>query len=507
MKIFLQAWNNFKSQPDIWFFYAFLATLTLTIRKVIIDYPIAGQFNEWAGIYIYLSDIFLILTLLAWLFILRNIYRTLSTNSFKLWLIEATVNLPLILVIWSFTSILWAENQNIALFKAIKLFELCFLYLYLIFRVILRPEVLKNIFRIIITLGFIQAIFGIWQFIIQHSIGLFWLKESLISPNMDGVAKIVFHGDKFIRAYGLFPHPNILGGFLLISIILTLAYKKMFHPSRNVPHETSYGTSIEHFSPCHSERIRQLAEKSKNLINIIIYKLDPSTALGMTLLLVIQIIALILTFSKSAILGLLIAACYISWKNKQMFHPRRNVPRGTSYGAGMEHLKVAILAGLIILILGLYLNGLNLGDNLGKAISDRVSQLEIWKTIVSQINLLIGSGASSYMFHVEQMFPKLEAWQYQPIHNVYLLVLSELGFVGLFIFAFFLCKLIKKSPSPLQGEGWGEVFKGILFGFVFIMLFDHYLWDIQQGQIMLWLILGLLAGFQLQSHLSQSNPK
>lgn len=38
------------------------------------------------------------------------------------------------------------------------------------------------------------------------------------------------------------------------------------------------------------------------------------------------------------------------------------------------------------------------------------------------------------------------------------------------------------------------VFKGLLLGFLFIALFDHYLWDIQQGQIMLWITLGLVGG-------------
>ena len=35
--------------------------------------------------------------------------------------------------------------------------------------------------------------------------------------------------------------------------------------------------------------------------------------------------------------------------------------------------------------------------------------------------------------------------------------------------------------------------KAILLAFVFVMFFDHYLWDIQQGQIMLWAILGLIV--------------
>ena len=37
------------------------------------------------------------------------------------------------------------------------------------------------------------------------------------------------------------------------------------------------------------------------------------------------------------------------------------------------------------------------------------------------------------------------------------------------------------------------VFKALTIGFFAIALFDHYLWDIQQGQIMLWLVLGFLA--------------
>ena len=52
--------------------------------------------------------------------------------------------------------------------------------------------------------------------------GLLWLKESIISPNIPGVAKLIFNGHVYIRSYGLFPHPNILGGFLVFSIISTL---------------------------------------------------------------------------------------------------------------------------------------------------------------------------------------------------------------------------------------------------------------------------------------------
>jgi hypothetical protein len=95
---------------------------------------------------------------------------------------------------------------------------------------VLGWNILNKFSIIIIIAGFIQSIIGIFQFIVQHSLGLFWLKESIISSQTAGVAKIIFNENTFIRAYGLFPHPNIFGGFLVFSIILTLLYLKIFIP-------------------------------------------------------------------------------------------------------------------------------------------------------------------------------------------------------------------------------------------------------------------------------------
>jgi hypothetical protein len=37
-------------------------------------------------------------------------------------------------------------------------------------------------------------------------------------------------------------------------------------------------------------------------------------------------------------------------------------------------------------------------------------------------------------------------------------------------------------------------FRGIMLGIIFIMIFDHYFWDIQQGSLMLWMTMGFIAG-------------
>lgn len=152
MKIIGKIWKNTKIQPDIWLFYGFLLTFTLSLRKVLFYFPIKGTFNEYAGIYIYISDIFLFLTLVSWpISILCN--DSISLSICKLWISclphklspmsssffqHSFIFLPLSLIIWSFMSILWSDNQAIAFFRSIKILEFFLLYIYIIFRFVPR---------------------------------------------------------------------------------------------------------------------------------------------------------------------------------------------------------------------------------------------------------------------------------------------------------------------------------------------------------------------------------
>src|SRR3990172_2239052 len=111
-----------------------------------------------------------------------------------------------------------------------------------------------NILQITLTIaiisGFFQSIVAILQFISQKSLGLTILGESIFNAHDPGIAKIVINGDVFIRSYGFFPHPNILGGFLALSLLITMVYplifkSKMFHVEQsdnipNVPRGTFY---------------------------------------------------------------------------------------------------------------------------------------------------------------------------------------------------------------------------------------------------------------------------
>jgi O-antigen ligase len=324
--------------------------------------------------------------------------------------------------------------------------------------------------RFIIILGFIQAIIGISQAILQHSVGIFLFKESLVSPNIDGVAKIVLFGHKFIRVYGLFPHPNIFGGFLLMSIVLTFVYGKIFYFDANKP-KLSYK-----FKLFHVKQFEFLRNK------ILMY-----------LILAIQIIALLLTFSKSAMLGLFCVVYYIGYKI---------VSHGTTTSVKKSiknfwRYLIAIIIGLFLLtILGFNINSLLL-----KSFNERLVYLIVsCETIIN--NPIVGVGIGNFVSEMQKYSPVfLTDWQYQPVHNVFLLIWSELGIVGLVLFILFLWKIFDfnsiVSHETISKKKKRVVFRAIMFGFVIIMLFDHYFWDIQQGQIMLWMVLGFLAGSSL----------
>ncbi|MBD3238933.1 MAG: hypothetical protein GF332_04850, partial [Candidatus Moranbacteria bacterium] len=71
---------------------------------------------------------------------------------------------------------------------------------------------------------FIQSIIASIQFINQNTIGLFFIGEQLLDKHILGVAKISTNYGSIIRAYGTLPHPNILAGFLLLSICVIFLY-------------------------------------------------------------------------------------------------------------------------------------------------------------------------------------------------------------------------------------------------------------------------------------------
>jgi hypothetical protein len=68
----------------------------------------------------------------------------------------------------------------------------------------------------------IQGIIGILQFKTEASLGLGLLGESQVVGGMQGSSFVTLNNEVFLRAYGTFPHPNILGGYFVVCLLISL---------------------------------------------------------------------------------------------------------------------------------------------------------------------------------------------------------------------------------------------------------------------------------------------
>ncbi|MDD5397064.1 MAG: O-antigen ligase family protein [Candidatus Moranbacteria bacterium] len=590
-------WKNFISQPDIWFFYAFLITFTLSIRKILYFVPINNSFNEYTGVYIYLSDIFLFLTFISYILcnniiLLSNISFPFPTQQNKSKIVprlsrkmfhacpptgrvehfywDGTISLskkayayiiknyiwifPLSIALFSFISILWSINETIALYRSIKLLEFVFLYFYIIkivprlpakseggtiqentsgtqskhlkmfhvehFQIQTNNAIsncstwnnLRKASSVIITIGLIQALIGIAQIILQHSIGLFWLKESLLFPEIPGVAKIILNGNTHIRAYGLFPHPNIFGGFLVFSIITTLTYFKLFHACPVKCSTWNISTGMEQFD--NKETCNEKHTLWKKMLPEYFKIVPRGTILSKTII-TIQAIALFLTFSKSAIIGLFVGLLYIkyqsrigiaprlsaNWEDGTILKHKNNQQSNINYQALKQLFHVEQFKGKFVLILGILILLIaiikpDMQSLFTKSLQERNFYLNVSRGTIA-VHPFIGIGAGQEIINMAKTYD-LESWQYQPVHNVFLNIATEYGVFVLAAFACFLLLLFRKTNCSTwnnleENAEYVMCLKGILIAFVFIMLFDHYFWDIQQGSLLLWMLLALIA--------------
>jgi len=89
---------------------------------------------------------------------------------------------------------------------------------------------------------------------------------------------------------------------------------------------------------------------------------------------------------------------------------------------------------------------------------------------------VLGIGLNNFFFATKSV---------QPPHNIYLIVLSETGIMGILILLFLLSKLFSRRLNKY-------LFLAIFFVLV-TGLFDHYWFTLQQNQFLLSFLVGLAA--------------
>lgn len=438
------------------------ATFAFNIRKIFLTkYSfLSGTYNDYLTPSIRLSDIVIILTII--IFTIKYIisqYRSRKTSSLRIYnnkinlsrfnSIFSKLNISretvLLIIFWSWLllSVIWAPFKEIALYKAYYVSEI------LVFSIIVYHFALnkvlfnKNLELAIITSGTIQSIIAVSQFVKNGALGLKIFGESIIGPSIPGVAKITLFGVKHIRAYGTFPHPNVLAGFLIIPIFIVsdILLRKLKKQSKNhdmVSHETIY--------PFY------------NIVSLII-------------ILLVLISGFILTFSRSAYIGLVIGLFIylLKYLKLKLLYTKQFLILGA--------LTIFIVSS--ILLVSLISSNFLLSS---QSLEERGLYNEVSREIIFQ-HPLHGVGIGQFVFEEHLLHETFQGWQYQPVHNTYLLIGSELGLIGLMIYLLLIIVMLYRKTNGAFSKSLTITYYCIIICFMSISLFDHYLWDLEQGLI------------------------
>jgi O-antigen ligase len=121
-----------------------------------------------------------------------------------------------------------------------------------------------------------------------------------------------------------------------------------------------------------------------------------------------------------------------------------------------------------------------------KSINERRLYLQDSFSLIKKSNFL-GVGIGNYSKALELAAPQRFYWQWQPVHNVFLLILAEGGIFALLSFGAFIISLFYLSCRQKN------IFNlSILLSLGIIMMLDHYLWSLHSGQFLFWLAAGIV---------------
>jgi O-antigen ligase len=234
-----------------------------------------------------------------------------------------------------------------------------------------------------------------------------------------------------LRPYGTFPHPNVLGGFLAV----TLPYLLFF-----------------------------ILNGIKRRRRLIAYVFIPSFVFG--------ICALIVTFGRSAWVAGVVGILLVVY-NK--FHTTNN-------GLYSKYRKAILLGALVLTVLGVYVVLKDLQGTESVVIRNELNSAAIkmiWE------NPLFGVGWGNFLTALPSYLTTRTIYFLQPVHNIYLLVISQLGIIGTLNLG--ICIMYYAKHLNIRYSINIVTLSVVLF----LGLFDHYFLTLQQGQLMMSLVIGV----------------
>jgi O-antigen ligase len=333
-------------------------------------------------------------------------------------------------VVYGFASVWWSIDSSLALQHALYMMEAFLLF----FMLYLGPLKFEEAAMWFLAGATVQSILAIWQFLTQSSFGLDWL-GLVVHPAWEAGTSVVTSVEigRWLRAYGSFSHPNALGGYLVISILVS--------------------------------SILFLRTKNRGVA----YRLVVSVPF------ILQFFALVFTFSRSAWVGAGIVGLFYIY----LIRSRINY----SYFSILPILVSGILFAIGLVLFGPLLDTRVSHQSTAeiRSMSERIAGYgESVKLFEEQP--WFGVGLGNYTAALYQMDSSREGWEYQPVHNVFGLVIVELGVVGagLLLAVWLLFSYV--HLIFFKADFVSVIFFALCFSP--LVLFDHYLFSSYAGLLL-----------------------
>lgn len=358
----------------------------------------------------------------------------LSKTFFKQLLQHSNKNLLLLLAIsiglFVYHS-LFSLSPMASLYASIKVLEMVFVGIYVAYRIHAYSFVL--ILRTLLVSSVLVSLLAGMQLLSQRTIGGVWyfLGERTFSVSTPQIATFLYNGQELLRPYATFSHPNVLAFFLFMTLVLT-----------------------------------------------IVFFIGRQMSFVMRIILVFISLILFLTFSRIVISMYSIFLCYVLFKNTKHIK-RLLLPLSSIMIAGVGYI---LLFKDRFLTFDLWHHDFMVRYDL------IIIALSVWME-----NPLLGVGLNNFYIHEITYQKELSEIFLQPVHTIYIFVLSQLGLIGFIVFCIFIALSIGSILQKVK-QADNSFYIGILIvciAFLIQGFFDHFFLTVQQGQLMTALIFGL----------------
>lgn len=398
------------------------------------------EFSKVSGIRIdYLSPTLYILDVLIiiWLALrlvpwwLRQGLISLTTIRIKSYFLRILLLLFTLSLVWN---LFLARSPGAHIFGIVKLVEFG-LFGWLVAKTFEKKD-MSVFVRVLALSAIVSSLLAIWQFIKQSSVGGLWyfLGERTFNISTIGISSVNLD-QQILRPYAAFPHPNVLAFFFLVTSVFAV--------------------------------LRLPYEKSLAIKTFLILSVTLST------------VGLFLTFSRIIIL---LAICFFIY---------------AIYAKGKRNVILAVLGVLGLLgAAGILLFSDILSTQFLLRGIDFRQELLAQSVQVFLNNPYFGIGLNNFFIYQSALIKDISPILFQPPHNIFVMALLSLGMFGWWIFPaifIFAIRFLLKESRIMNHES-RDFYRGTLFiliAIIIVGMFDHFFLTLEQGQIILSLILGL----------------